>query len=55
MVNIHATRLGRVRQSPDDAWRWANGIYREPMPDVMWLTEEEWRTVIRPTVERSQE
>jgi hypothetical protein len=30
----------------DDTWRWANGIYTEPMPDVMWLTEDEWKSLV---------
>jgi len=38
----------------DDAWRWANGIYREPMPDVMWLTEDEWRSLVPAKLERGE-
>ncbi len=30
----------------DPTWNWANGIYTEPMPDVMWLTEADWKSLI---------
>jgi hypothetical protein len=31
---------------PDEPWRWANAIMTEPMPDVMWLTEAEWKSLV---------
>jgi hypothetical protein len=30
----------------DPAWFWGNAIYTEPMPDIMWLTETEWKSLI---------
>jgi hypothetical protein len=33
----------------DPSWSWANGIYTEPMPDVMWLTEADWKSLIPPS------
>jgi hypothetical protein len=31
---------------PDEAWRWGDGVMIEPMGDVMWLTEVEWRALV---------
>ena len=31
---------------PDDAWEWAGALMTQPMPDVMWLTEAEWKTLV---------
>ena len=31
---------------PDDVWEWAAAILTEPMPDVMWVTKEEWKALI---------
>lgn len=31
---------------PDLEWVWGNAIVTEPMPDVLWLTEAEWKSLI---------
>lgn len=31
---------------PSIEWIWGNAIYTEPMPDVMWLTEAEWKSLV---------
>jgi hypothetical protein len=31
---------------PSVEWTWGNAIYTEPMPDVMWLTEAEWKSLV---------
>lgn len=30
----------------DPSWLWAGGIYTEPMPDVMWIRQDEWKSLI---------
>jgi hypothetical protein len=37
---------------PDENWRWADAHMTQPMSDVMWLTEAEWKALIpaRPQV-----
>jgi hypothetical protein len=30
----------------DPAWIWGNSIYTEPMPDIMWLTETDWNSLV---------
>jgi hypothetical protein len=37
------------------SWRWSNGIYREPMPDVMWLTEAEWKSLVSKTFKKGDQ
>jgi hypothetical protein len=31
---------------PDEAWQWADALVTQPMPDVMWLTEQEWKSLL---------
>lgn len=31
---------------PDETWEWAEAIMTQPMPDVMWLTEAEWKSLV---------
>jgi hypothetical protein len=31
---------------PDVDWEWADAIYTEPMPDVLWLTKAEWKSLV---------
>lgn len=30
----------------DPSWLWANSIYTEPMPDIMWLTAADWKSLV---------
>jgi hypothetical protein len=32
--------------APQWAWNWGGAVFAEPMPDVMWLTESEWRSLV---------
>lgn len=31
---------------PQEDWAWGEAIYAEPMPDVLWLTEAEWKSLV---------
>jgi hypothetical protein len=31
---------------PDVNWEWADAIFTQPMPDVMWLTERDWKSLV---------
>jgi hypothetical protein len=31
---------------PDESWSYCDAIYTQPMPDVMWLTEAEWKALV---------
>jgi hypothetical protein len=31
---------------PQEEWMWGDAIYTEPMPDVLWLTEAEWKSLL---------
>ena len=31
---------------PDENWQWADAILTQPMPDVMWLKQDEWKAMI---------
>jgi hypothetical protein len=31
---------------PDENWQWADAILTQPMPDVMWITKEEWQALV---------
>jgi hypothetical protein len=33
---------------PDENWQWAGAAMTQPMPDVMWLTEAEWKELVPP-------
>jgi hypothetical protein len=45
-VRITKRDLLDLKTYKDKYWRSANGIYTEPMPDVMWITEAEWKALI---------
>jgi hypothetical protein len=45
--------LGRItkkdlqdRQKFPEVWTWGNGIAAEPVPDTVWLTEVEWKSLV---------
>jgi hypothetical protein len=31
---------------PNVEWEWGEAIFTEPMPDVMWVTKEEWKSLV---------
>jgi hypothetical protein len=34
------------RKEFGEDWAWGDAIYTEPMPDVLWLTEAEWKSLL---------
>lgn len=46
LARITREDLQDKKAFPDEPWRWANGLLTEPMPDVMWLTAAEWKSLV---------
>jgi hypothetical protein len=46
IARISKEALKNRQLFPDDNWQWGNAVMTEPMPDVMWLTEAEWKALI---------
>jgi hypothetical protein len=34
------------KRYPDPNWEWAGAIFTQPMPDVMWLTAQDWQSLV---------
>jgi hypothetical protein len=45
-ARIEKRDLDDQKTYPDANWKTAGAIYLEPMPDVMWLTEAEWKSLV---------
>jgi hypothetical protein len=46
VARITAEDVKDRQQFPDVNWRWAGAIFTQPMPDVMWIQEAEWKALV---------
>ena len=46
IARITKPDLKKRKLFPDAEWEWADAILTEPMPDVMWITKEEWKSLV---------
>jgi hypothetical protein len=46
LARIQKEDLTDKKTYPAHEWIWSRGTYTEPMPDVMWLTEAEWKSLV---------
>jgi hypothetical protein len=46
VARITAEDVKDRKQFPADNWRWADAIFTQPMPDVMWIREAEWKALV---------
>jgi hypothetical protein len=44
-----------TRLYPHHTWRVAKGIYAEAMPDVMWITEKEWQSIVPDNLKKNDQ
>jgi hypothetical protein len=43
------------KQFPAENWQWADAILTQPMPDIMWLKQEEWQALVPENPKRGDE
>jgi hypothetical protein len=46
LARIEKKDLDDKKTYADVNWKWGNAIFLEPMPDVMWVTEAEWKSLV---------
>jgi hypothetical protein len=40
---------------PDIGWEWGENVFAQPMPDVMWLREAEWKALVPPNPKKNDQ